>query len=29
MKAIREAEWSGEQAPAVRLSPHATGGLGL
>ena len=28
MKAIREAEWAGEPAPVVRLSPHATGGLG-
>jgi peptide deformylase len=28
MKAIREAEWGGEPAPVVRLSPHATGGLG-
>jgi peptide deformylase len=27
-KAIREAEWGGEPAPMVRLSPHATGGLG-
>jgi peptide deformylase len=27
MKAIRESEWGGEPAPAVRLSPHATGGL--
>jgi peptide deformylase len=27
-KAIREAEWGGEPAPVVRLSPHATGGLG-
>ena len=26
MKAIREAEWSGEDAPAVKVSPHATGG---
>jgi peptide deformylase len=28
MKAIRETEWGGEPAPIVRLSPHATGGLG-
>jgi peptide deformylase len=28
MKAIRETEWGGEPAPVVRLSPHATGGLG-
>ncbi len=28
MKAIRESEWGGEPAPVVRLSPHATGGLG-
>jgi peptide deformylase len=28
MKAIRESEWGGEPAPIVRLSPHATGGLG-
>lgn len=26
MKAIREAEWSGLQAPTIRFSPHATGG---
>jgi peptide deformylase len=25
MKAIREAEWNGEQVPEVRVSPHATG----
>jgi peptide deformylase len=29
MRAIREAEWFGLPAPAVRLSPHATNGLGL
>ena len=29
MKAIREAEWFGEPAPAVKLSPHPTRGLGL
>jgi peptide deformylase len=29
MKAIREAEWSGLAAPAVRLSPHPTRGLAL
>jgi peptide deformylase len=29
MKAIREAEWFGEQPPTVKVSPHATNGLGL
>ena len=29
MKAIREAEWFGETAPTVRLSPHPTNGLGF
>lgn len=29
MKAIREAEWFGQPAPTFRLSPHATGGLGI
>lgn len=29
MRAIREAEWSGMSAPAVRPSPHATSGLAL
>jgi peptide deformylase len=29
MKAIREAEWFGEPAPMVKLSPHPTNGLGL
>jgi peptide deformylase len=29
MRAIREAEWFGEPAPVVKLSPHATHGLGL
>jgi peptide deformylase len=29
MKAIREAEWFGEPAPTVKLSPHATHGLGF
>src|SRR5262245_65331018 len=29
MKAIREAEWFGEPAPTIRLSPHPTGGRGL
>ena len=29
MKAIREAEWFGEPAPTVKLSPHPTRGLGL
>jgi len=29
MKAIREADWSGESAPTVKVSPHATRGLAL
>lgn len=29
MRAIREAEWFGQPQPTVRLSPHATNGLGL
>ena len=29
MRAIREAEWFGTPAPTVKVSPHATGGLGL
>ena len=29
MKAIREAEWFGQAAPTVRVSPHATRGFGL
>ena len=29
MRAIREAEWFGETAPTVRLSPHPTNGLGF
>ncbi|GAA1275113.1 MULTISPECIES: peptide deformylase [Planotetraspora] len=29
MKAVREAEWSGLSAPAVKLSPHATHGRAL
>jgi peptide deformylase len=29
MKAIRESEWFGQPAPTVRISPHATNGLGL
>lgn len=29
MKAIREAEWSGLGTPAVKVSPHATGGVAL
>ena len=29
MRAIREAEWSGEPAPPVRVSPHATFGRAL
>jgi peptide deformylase len=28
-KAIREAEWFGLEVPNVKVSPHATGGLGL
>ena len=24
LKAIREAEWAGQAAPAIRISPHAT-----
>jgi peptide deformylase len=29
MKAIRESEWFGVERPTVKLSPHATRGLGL
>ncbi|GAA3831168.1 peptide deformylase [Nocardioides panacisoli] len=29
MKEIRESEWFGLERPAVRVSPHATGGFGL
>ncbi len=29
MRAIREAEWFGEPPPTVRVSPHATFGLGM
>jgi peptide deformylase len=29
LKAIREAEWAGEPAPAVKVSPHATFGRAL
>jgi len=29
MRAIREAEWFGESRPTVRISPHATNGLGF
>jgi peptide deformylase len=29
MKAIRESEWFGQTPPAVKLSPHPTGGLAL
>ena len=29
MKAIREAEWFGAEQPTIRVSPHATNGLGL
>jgi peptide deformylase len=28
MREIREAEWFGVEQPTVRMSPHATGGLG-
>jgi peptide deformylase len=28
MKAIRDAEWAGQEAPTVKVSPHATFGLG-
>jgi peptide deformylase len=29
MKAIRESEWFGARPPVVKVSPHATNGLGL
>ncbi len=29
MKEIRESEWFGLEKPTVKISPHATGGLGL
>jgi hypothetical protein len=29
MKAIREAEWSGETSLTVKVSPHVTRGLAL
>jgi peptide deformylase len=29
MKAIREAEWAGQQAPNVKVSPHPTFGRGM
>ena len=29
MKFIREAEWFGDPKPQVKLSPHATNGLGI
>jgi hypothetical protein len=29
MKANREADWFGETAPTVRLTPHPTTGLGF
>lgn len=29
MKAIRQAEWFGEPAPQVKVSPHSTFGLGM
>jgi peptide deformylase len=28
MKAIRDAEWFGQEAPTIKVSPHATFGLG-
>jgi len=28
MKAIRDAEWAGQVAPTIKVSPHATFGLG-
>ena len=28
MKAIRAAEWAGQEAPTIKVSPHATFGLG-
>ena len=29
MKYIREAEWFGDPKPQLKLSPHATNGLGI
>jgi peptide deformylase len=29
MKAIRESDWFGLEKPRVKVSPHATRGLGL
>src|SRR5690349_10121319 len=29
MRQLRQMEWFGEAAPTVKVSPHATGGLGL
>jgi peptide deformylase len=29
MRIVRESEWFGDPVPTVRVSPHATGGLGL
>jgi peptide deformylase len=29
MRAIREAEWFGMAPPQVKISPHATRGLGI
>ena len=29
MKAIRDAEWAGQEAPTIKVSPHATFGKGL
>jgi peptide deformylase len=28
MKAIRAAEWAGQEAPTIKVSPHATFGMG-
>jgi peptide deformylase len=28
MKAIRDAEWAGQQTPIIKVSPHATFGTG-
>jgi peptide deformylase len=28
MKAIRDAEWAGQPAPTIKVSPHATFGMG-
>ena len=29
MRDIRQADWFGLEQPTVRVSPHATGGLGF